>query len=607
MNVARSISTIHGRPTTEKSASFLSLTPWGKFNPLLFGYPYFSMCLPQKLTHFCAHRGFVAADALFLTLSERKSDTEAIFPPIQGILTFDTPYNGLARSMFVYGAFSNYQKVSSVFNAMTALSAAAPAGFSRLTGNRSASTAAAASASSAAASGSAVSGSSMAWQAIAVKTGTVGAIAAGGVAAYVHREAIMNGVRNIKNLNKDSVVDGYNQSIGALGQGLAYINRGNVGRSFAWLSDHFTFVGSLMKQRELASRLERLAALKGVGVHDFYVSLGANGYWSGGYFVPERTFCAVPEDDHAAAGLFERRIMASADDEIKAHMSLFRPQKHRGYEGMTERAADLVKQWFLADEPIFDAGYKEDDKAAPEKKIDEKAVDKAVEKAEKADDTAGKEVEEAAGGDGGGDDSLPDESPVDIAAAAALVPLPGSEENLVGDASLENADTEEKRTYLQHLFQLSQQAGTGMKEWWPSNMPDMSSLPKAPTMPKVQMPSAVSSLGSSVHVPNMNIFKKKDGPAADVSAEDENIAKRQKTSEGEQQTTKEDEAPAEGADVAEKVVAPADSEDTAMTEAPPKVDEKATEAVPEAVSQTDGNAQTGTDAKEGLTNTNATG
>ncbi len=29
---------------------------------------------------------------------------------IQGILAFDTPYNGLARPMFVYGAFSQLPK-----------------------------------------------------------------------------------------------------------------------------------------------------------------------------------------------------------------------------------------------------------------------------------------------------------------------------------------------------------------------------------------------------------------------------------------------------------------------------------------------------------------
>jgi len=150
----------------------------------------------------------VAADALFLSLNERLDSETADktpFPLIQGILTFDTPYNGLARSMFVYGAFSNYQKVSNVFNVMTALGAAAPAGLRSLATQRATRSAAV----------SAASRSNPAWktwQLVAVRTGTVGAIAAGGVAAYVHREAIMKGMQKVKNINRDTVADGYRQS-----------------------------------------------------------------------------------------------------------------------------------------------------------------------------------------------------------------------------------------------------------------------------------------------------------------------------------------------------------------------------------------------------------
>jgi hypothetical protein len=53
--------------------------------------------------------------------ADNPSTNGHMFPLIQGILAFDTPYNGLARSMFVYGAFSNYSKVNSVFNAMLPL------------------------------------------------------------------------------------------------------------------------------------------------------------------------------------------------------------------------------------------------------------------------------------------------------------------------------------------------------------------------------------------------------------------------------------------------------------------------------------------------------
>lgn len=129
------------------------------------------------------------------------------------------------------------------------------------------------------------------WEGIAVKSGVVGAIAAGGVAAYRNRETIISGV---KNLNKNSIKDGAEQGYDALGQGLAYINRDSVGQSFAWLSSHLKFVGALMRQKEMVQRLERLSKIEGVGIRNFYTSLGENGYWTGGYFVPERTFSAIP-------------------------------------------------------------------------------------------------------------------------------------------------------------------------------------------------------------------------------------------------------------------------------------------------------------------------
>ncbi len=118
---------------------------------------------------------------------------------------------------------------------MTALSAAAPATLSKLATKR--------------AAGSAVKSvrssnpAWKAWQLVASPHRHRRRDRGGsGVAAYVHRKKIMEGMA-VRNLNRDSVVQGYQQSIDALGRGPAYINRGNVGESFAWLSDHFTFVG----------------------------------------------------------------------------------------------------------------------------------------------------------------------------------------------------------------------------------------------------------------------------------------------------------------------------------------------------------------------------
>lgn len=423
----------------------------------------------------------------------------------------------------MYGAFSNYSKVSNVFNAMAALSAAAPAGLARLSARTAATRSVA----------SARSPQWQTWQLVAVKTGTVGAIAAGGVAAYMNREAIIAGMRSVKNINKESVVESYRSSMDALGQGLAYINRGNVGKSFAWLSDHFTFVGALLKQKELNQRLGRLGALKGVGIHDFYCSLGENGYWSGGYFVPERTFCAVPEESHDAYSFFSRRVMPKCSDEVEAHLNMFQPKKHGGYEDMTEKAAELVKKWFLSEEDIFD-----DPKFAeipPEEGIEDSTVAEVLQKSatpveeEESEKPAEEEKKDKSS-------ELPDESPIDIAAAASLVPLPTDEGDLIGEADPEAAGSEEKQNYMAHLFQVAQQAGadwtTGAKGWLPSkvsykptmpNMPNMPNMPSMPSMPALpRVPESVSSLGQ-MSIPGAGLFSKK-GAASDEKSEEKKDA-----------------------------------------------------------------------------------
>ncbi|KAK0703935.1 hypothetical protein B0T26DRAFT_757430 [Lasiosphaeria miniovina] len=452
--------------------------------------------------------GFVASDCLFRILDERRRDGSApgpMFPLIQGVLAFDTPYNGLARSMFVYGAFSNYQKVSNVFNVMTALSAAAPAGLARLAAKRTAAASAATRRTS--------SPAWKAWQLIAVRTGTVGAIAAGGVAAYMHRRQILDGVRSVRGLKREHVVQGYQQSVDALGQGLAYVNRGNVGASFAWLADHFTFVGALLKQNELNRRLERLASLRGVGVRDFYASLGENGVWSGGYFVPERTFCAVPvsapggdNSEQAAreAALFSRHVIPDATDEIVAHMSLFKPDRNADYERMTSEAAQLVVAWFGDDADVYD---------------DPKFAEPAPAESAETEILAKAAGEGSASTEAGETEAVPgagvDESPIDIAAAASLVPLPDcSSGDLVGDGDGDDddeqrkddadadADAEKQRqAYLAHLLAIAQSTGTNLRSYLPPlpagvarvslpsvSMPSMPSIPSMPAMPSISIP-----------------------------------------------------------------------------------------------------------------------
>jgi hypothetical protein len=423
--------------------------------------------------------------------------------------------------MFVYGAFSNYQKVSNVFNVMTALSAATPAALSRLASKRAIRTATGRIAKSRAA---ASSPAWKAWQLIAMRTGTVGVIAAGGVAAFMHRKKIVEGVRSVRALTREDVVQGYQQSVDALGQGLAYVNRGNVGESFAWLSDHFTFVGALLKQNELNRRLERLAALRGVGVCDVYASLGENGYWSGGYFVPERTFCAIPVKEEPEAKLFARHVVEGAKDEIAAHVGLFKKEQNKDYERMQNDAAKLIVDWFNDETEVYDdPKFAEPPPAEPEeteaiaKAVDSEGVAQTEEDIARGVERDLQEDTEMAAED----DGVPDESPIDIAAAASLVPLSDDiDQDLSGDAT-DGGKADQKRAYLRHLFGVAQQTGTSLRSYLPTKLPTVE-MPKV-SMPAVSLPTmpAIPSMPTMPSMPTrINPFSKKPAPEQ-TSAEEQ--------------------------------------------------------------------------------------
>jgi hypothetical protein len=193
------------------------------------------------------------------------------------------------------------------------------------------------------------------WQLLAARTGTIGAIAAGGVAAYMHREQIMNSLSKINRENLSNIK--YKENLAKLGEikykenishGLAYVSRESIGEGFAWMASHLKFVGALMKQTQLTTRLERLSQLEGVGLVNIYTSLGKNGYWSGGFFVPKRTFCAIPTDKDTA-NIFTEQPNPKASNEIEAHCSMFWPEKNERYEEMVERSRGYVLEWVKND------------------------------------------------------------------------------------------------------------------------------------------------------------------------------------------------------------------------------------------------------------------
>ncbi|KAH8801369.1 hypothetical protein F5884DRAFT_862069 [Xylogone sp. PMI_703] len=321
---------------------------------------------PQAILHpsvgviLVAHSmgGFLASDALFSILSNRPristpSSTipkSLMFPLVLGLLTFDTPFNGLSRSMFAYGAFSQYQNLTSLYSLGTSVT-------SLISG---AGTGAAASQLAARGAGAAAGAGSVGpktswqrWQVLAARTGTYGAVIAGGVAAYMHRAEI---AESLSKINKESISTSWSKvKAGTNRENIydrlssvpAYVGRESIGEGFAWMAGHLKFVGALMKPAQLRVRLERLSQLKGVGVLNFYTSLGTNDYWTGGYFVPKRTFCAIPsgKGEETAESIFKEQPNTKAKDEVAAHCGMFKPETNEAYEDMSMKARDVVVGW----------------------------------------------------------------------------------------------------------------------------------------------------------------------------------------------------------------------------------------------------------------------
>lgn len=252
-----------------------------------------------------------------------------MFPYIQGILAFDTPYLGISPSVIAHGAETHYKTASSAYSAFSEVAsvfgygaASKPPSSAPLQAPKalpapveSASSAMAASMTAKNVDAAAVPAWQR-WGKYAMFAGAAGAVAAGGAAAY---------------LKRDSITEGWN-----------------------WVGSHLEFVGCLMRGEELKVRLERVQQLKadkGVGFKDLVTVLGKAAARTGAATDgAARTFCSVPPRGRNQPS-FEPVVMAEAADEMAAHMSMFFPRDHRGYYGMSDRAKDLIVSW------IDDAWY----------------------------------------------------------------------------------------------------------------------------------------------------------------------------------------------------------------------------------------------------------
>lgn len=306
--------------------------------------------------------GIVAAETLLLLSSEQPipskpsssdqtspepssvADSERIvepgsfmFPHIQGVIAFDTPYLGIAPGVVSYGAEGHYRNISSAYNTFSDV--AGIFGLGGKKGNSNASNAKRQSLPASTSNGDAAATPSwQRWGRYAMFAGAAGAVAAGGAAAmYSQRQKITDG--------------------------------------WDWVSSHLAFVGCLTRAQELRERLKLLAKVhedRGIGCINFYTCLGQRaaavvddtnqGQTSLSQRILRskyRTFCALPSDieehdptDPSEMGLrWSRTVNDKATDEVGAHISMFLPKQNPAFDLLVRQASDVLvksidKGWY---------------------------------------------------------------------------------------------------------------------------------------------------------------------------------------------------------------------------------------------------------------------
>ncbi|KAI1337724.1 hypothetical protein F5Y15DRAFT_142524 [Xylariaceae sp. FL0016] len=243
-----------------------------------------------------------------------------MFPYIQGVLAFDTPFLGISPGVVAHSAEGHYNTASAAMTQLSALGSMIWG--AENSGNKSAAQdgkkpagllMAPSDEKDNGTKGIASKGSTWGWGKIAMAAGGAVAVAAGGAAAYVNREQITSG--------------------------------------WSWVSSHLEFVGCLARGEELKSRVRAMVRLSrelDVGFATLYTRLGAaaqnkNGSVVGRVIGNQRTFCNVPKT--MAAGLWREAINDKATDEIGAHMGMFEAKENPAYGQLAENAKLLIAEW----------------------------------------------------------------------------------------------------------------------------------------------------------------------------------------------------------------------------------------------------------------------
>ncbi len=272
---------------------------------------------------------------------EKEGKTSFLFPHVQGVLAFDTPFLGLAPSMVAHGLEGGGKVLSTARD--TASEVAGLFGW----GTKSEPNLGSPTSTAAKGAGKALPAPDpnidvaavpkwQSWGKYAMYAGAVGAVAAGGAAAV-------------------------------------YSQREKISAGWGWAQSHLLFVGALVRVEDLKKRvvnLENATKERGSGCANVYTKLGkgaregwgvtetvASGTGSDGGLQVGRTFCHLPQKVKDAAdqgkkagvkGGGMRWLPATNDkarDEASAHTAMFVPRENPGFYSLGEKAKAIIIEW----------------------------------------------------------------------------------------------------------------------------------------------------------------------------------------------------------------------------------------------------------------------
>ncbi|KAL2803275.1 hypothetical protein BJX63DRAFT_77238 [Aspergillus granulosus] len=275
-----------------------------------------------------------------------------MFPHIQGVFAFDTPYFGIAPGVVSYGAEGHYKSITTTYNAFSEVAGLFGLGAGSTSSSKEAppppkddkKLLPAASDGDAAATPS-----WQRWGRYAMFAGAAGAVAAGGAAAM-------------------------------------YSQRHRLTDSWGWVSSHLAFVGCLARPAELRQRLSQLAQVRkdrGIKCVNFFTCLGngasslvenkstvdetgsSNTSFSSKIIrSKDRTFCCLPEKQegqgkptHSEPGLeWIKAVNDRATDEIQAHTCMFLPKQNPAFNELINNACTAMvrsvdRGWYSTAQP----------------------------------------------------------------------------------------------------------------------------------------------------------------------------------------------------------------------------------------------------------------